>query len=106
MQDIVIYDVGAMLAYSKRRSYKENIITMFDTYIKFLQGNGLTKHNMLPENTLPDKCTIIKESDFTEEGLEFVKKAEQKWFKFVDHGGSPEDTSILEKELSKIRSKK
>ena len=104
MAKILIADVGFMLGQSKRKSHQELIVRMFTTYIGFLQEHGLTTRIILEGGALPDAKTRIMSSDLTEEGLTFVKKAEQKWFGAVDRGASPDDTSILAKELARLRS--
>jgi hypothetical protein len=45
-------------------------------------------------------------SDLTDEGFEFIKRAEQKWFRALDRGQSPEDTRILDKVLANLRAGK
>ena len=104
MAETLIADVGFMLRQSKRRSYQDLIVRMFTTYITFLQENGLTTRTILEGSALPDASTRIMSSDLTEDGLAFVRRAEQPWFSAVDRGVSPEDTAILEKELTKLRS--
>ena len=106
MQDIIIYDVGFMLTASKRRSHKDLITRMFANYIRFLQDRGLTARTIIVPGALPDATTRIMQSDLTEEGFRFVKRAEQKWFGAVDRGQSPEDTKILENVLANLRAGK
>jgi len=103
---MLISDVGFILGASKRRSYREGTIRMYFTYITFLQNNGLTTRTILAPGVVPDATTKIMRSDLTDEGFEFVKRAEQKWFSAVDRGASPEDTRILEKQLSILRAGK
>ena len=100
------YNVGSMLSASKRTSYREHIIRMFDSYIRFLQGNGLTTRQILAEGELPTADTKIVRSDLTGEGIAFIKRAEQKWLGAVDRGTPPENTTILERELKKLRGEK
>lgn len=45
----------------------------------------------------------IRSDELTEEGLEFMRTAYQKWLRMLDRGGDPSDTRILEKELAKQR---
>jgi hypothetical protein len=106
MEEMIIYDVGFMLGASKRRSHKDQVTRMFSTYIGFLQNSALTTRTIVAPGAVPDATTRIMRSDLTDEGFEFVKRAEQKWFRAVDRGGSPESTGILEKELSILRAGK
>ena len=105
MENFILYDVGAMISSSKRTSHRLHVVTMFDSYIRFLQSNGLTNGPLLKDNISPGAETKIWKSDLTDEGFEFIKVAEQKWFKAVDNGTSPKDCTILENELNKLRSK-
>ena len=100
-----IYDVGFMLSASKRRSYGESIIRMFDTYLRFLQDHGLTTREVLGPDETPDENTAVLRRDLTDEGWEFIKSAQDKWFHAVDQGTSPEDTSLLKQTLIKLRAK-
>lgn len=104
-EEMELYDVGFMLSRSKRRSYRESIIRMFNTYLRFLQDHNLTTRLLLEPNEVPSENTIVKRKDLTDEGWEFIKLGQDKWFSAVDRGTSPENVSILEKTLSKIRNK-
>ena len=100
-----VYDVGFMLSASKRRSYRESVIRMFDTYLRFLQGHGLTTRELLGHNETPDQNTSVTRADLTDEGWEFITIAQDKWFRAVDQGASPEDATLLEETLTRLRAK-
>lgn len=106
MDDMEIYNVGFVLAASKRTSYRKEVIETYNIYFRFLQDNGLTTRILLGPDELPTADTKVMQSDLTEEGDEFIRRAEQKWFGATDRGMSPENSTLLEKELAKLRSKK
>lgn len=103
MEDLQIYNVGFMLSASKRRSYRQNIIQRFDIYLRFLQNHDLTTRVLLEPGKSPDDNTVVMRSDLTEEGMAFIREAEQRWFSAVDRGMSPEDTSLLTEAVTKLR---
>ena len=76
---------------------------MFSEYIAFLQENGLTTRTILDSGAEASTETKIMASDLTAEGLDFVRRAEQRWFAAVDRGVPPEDTTILLSELQRLR---
>lgn len=102
MTDELILDIGFFFSASKNRTYREQVVSTFSTYINFLQDNGLTTRVVLPERIVT-KDTKLWKSDLTQEGLEFVKNVEQRWLKSLDRGTSSEDVTMLERELAKLR---
>ena len=105
MTDELILDIGTFFSASKNRSYREQVISTFSTYVNFLQDNGLTTRTVLTERAV-SQDTKLRKSDLTEEGLEFVRNVEQRWLKSLDRGTSGDDTTMLERELAKIRQTK
>jgi len=101
--DKTIYDVGYVLGWSKKTSYKRDAINYYNIHFRFLQDHGLTKRSILLGSDLPDENTVIRESDLTEEGIRFAGIAEMTWGAAVERGTPPEDTSILERELANLR---
>lgn len=77
----------------------------FRNFIHFLQTNGLTTKTILSSDTLVNDDTAIMSSDLTEEGFLLYKNRYAKWIdNIMDKGKSPDDLTVLEKELKKIRS--
>ena len=103
MTDMVIVDIGGLYAASKNLSYRADIKSMFEIYIGFLQDAGLTTRTFLePGDDLPSDLKI-RRSDLTDEGFEFVKRAQSKWLMSKDRGRPITDVSLLQKELTKLR---
>ncbi len=103
MADMLIIDPGVLYATSKNRSYRKKITVALATYIRFLQDAGLATRTILQSDEHVDENLKVWKSDLTDEGFEFVKRAEQKWFRALDRGKSPTDLSILQKELARLR---
>jgi hypothetical protein len=81
----------------------ESIHNRFRAITAFLQENGLTvKHILGSEEQITDDLSI-RSVDLTEEGLVLMKKCYDKWLQRVDQGMPPEDLSIFQKELAKLR---
>ena len=72
---------------------------------KFFQDNGLLKKEIVSSLEDIQNEDEIRKSDLTEEGWQLMKTGYPKWQKRVDAGKPASDTSILDKELQKIRSK-
>jgi len=70
---------------------------------RFLRENDLLARPLAASFDEIDDDYCIRASDLTAEGLDLVKAAYDRWLKKIDRGGNPEDTSILEKALKKIR---
>jgi len=103
MDDFTLYSVGHMLGSSKRRSHRDKTLHIFDIYIHFLQDNNLTTHAILPSGALPGPETVVRRSDVTDEGFEFLRRAEPKWFRALSRGTPPTNIGILQRELAKLR---
>jgi hypothetical protein len=103
MTDRLIVDISGLYAASKNLSYRAEIKTIFETYIRFLQDAGLTTRTFLqPEDDLPSDVRI-RRSDLTDEGFEFVKRVQNNWLMSKDRGRPLTDISLLEKELKELR---
>ena len=103
--DITIFDTKFLLAASKSKSYQENVLRRAKVLVNFLQEHQLTHLRLLKHGEIPNGDFVIKKSDLTEEGFELIKRGLDKWSKAYVSGASIEDTTILEKELAKIRAK-
>jgi len=71
--------------------------------IKFLQENGLTTRHLAGSINDLDEDFGIHTDDLTSQGLALMKAAYQEWVRKVERGMSPDDTSILERGLERIR---
>ena len=101
MSDFLIASAEFSLAASKNKTYQEHVKVSFKTLIKFLDDNALLVNKII-YNEINNNTKIMK-SDLTKEGFDLVAKALDKWFSAQDRGKAPDDTTILERELKKIR---
>ena len=106
-----LYNVGGMLQSSKRLSYRQRLVAGHNTYFRFLQDNGLTTRVILEAGQLPGPETVVRRGDLTEEGFEFIRRAEKKWWGMFDRRAATDpsavnDTRILERELKKLRAER
>ena len=107
-KDFEVLYFGSLLRASKSKTYRDSITKYFHTMIVFFQENDLFLHEMLAPGKVPHEEFAVMRSDLTNEGYELVKHGLDKWTKKVtnpDSGIPVEDTSILERELAKIRGK-
>ena len=105
MKDFTVFALDIHLAASKRKSYREHAIRYYQILAEFLQKHDLLTRRLLEPSEFPDAEFKVMRSDLTDEGYELVKGGYQEWARKVEKGMPPEDTSILERELAKIRDK-
>lgn len=77
----------------------------FEAVIRFLQEKGLTTRVIVSDFSAINDETCIRVSDLTEEGMLLIKKAYGKWVDYAVDNGRPDDMSILERALKKIKKK-
>jgi hypothetical protein len=104
--NFILIDVQFFLKQNRSRSWREQILTMLSTLCRFLQENGLVTVHLIDEDQLVSDQLEVRRKDFTDEGFEFYRRAEQKWLGAIDRGTPPTDTRILERELAKLRAEK
>jgi hypothetical protein len=104
--EFIIFSVPGQLSFSKRRSHREQTLLIFTALCNFLEQNDLVNEKLLDEQGQVSDKLEVRRKDFTAEGFEFYRRAEQKWLTAIDRGKPPSDTSILERELRKLRSEK
>lgn len=103
------YTITKMAWYTQRPDNpfpRDAVVTQFRTLMRFLDENGLSSRKLLdpPDRELSDDVAITTE-DVTAEGLEFMNRGYEKWLNALDRGKSPADTTILARELAKLRGK-
>lgn len=89
----------------KSRLSKKEIV---GNYARFLQDHGLAKHTLCKEApNIPDRFTIYLR-DITPEGYELHQLCYLRWLGTLDRrmGRNPEDTGLLKRSLSKLRTTK
>ncbi len=84
----------------------EKIYGRFLAVAQFLNQHGLVRRPLLPEGAQITDDFAIKSDDLTEEGLQLMKKAYDKWLRAVDKGKSYTDMSLFDRELLKVRAAK
>jgi hypothetical protein len=82
---------------------KARAVLAFQTFIYFLQDNGLTRRTILKPGEQPSASTQIWASDLTDEGNRLMEAAHMKWISSLDIEERPTDISILVKALGRIR---
>jgi hypothetical protein len=88
---------------SKSKAYRALIERIFGTLVIFLQEHGLVTRTLLPRGAAIDERFVIRRSDLTDEGFEFYRRVEQRWFSAIDKGLAPTDTSLLDNTLRTLR---
>ena len=99
----LITDVKFLLSQSKNRTYRQRTIDVSQTFINFLQNNGLTLRVILADGEIPGDTTEVYDEDLTDEGNAVVDLAYNKWLRGHDRGKAISDISILEKALKTVR---
>ncbi|RHW16242.1 hypothetical protein D1610_16775 [Sphingomonas gilva] len=82
---------------------REKIIQDHYFLAKFLQDNALLKRNLMSAIEDITDDFEVSSDDLTEDGLAMMKAGYEKWLGKVDNGMSPEDVTLLEKALKKVR---
>ena len=103
-KDRLVLSIGAELAASKNRRYRESVYHSYEVLVSFLQEQKLTTRRLLESSERPPNNFQIRSSDLTEEGAELLHRALEEWMDAIASGKSAEtDVSILERELKQIR---
>lgn len=84
---------------------REHIVKRFYVIAKFLQDNELSLRQLVRDEQEIDDEFCIASGDLTEEGLAVMKSAYDKWLQKVDNGMPPEDLTILNRALSRIKAR-
>jgi hypothetical protein len=82
---------------------REHVVRRFHIVANFLQANGLTSRNLSCQISDIEDSFGISSDDLTDEGVAFMRAIYDKWLTKVDNGMSPEDVTLLQKSLNKIR---
>ena len=100
----IVFKVSWLTQNPGNEDRRDEIVNHFYHITKFLQENELLVRPMFNGiDDLTDDFTLLS-SDLTAEGLALMRAAYHKWLGKVDNGMSPEDVSLLEKALKKVRS--
>jgi len=82
---------------------REHIEHRFRVIATYLQDRGLTVRPILAPGGTIDDDFAINAHDLTDEGMAIARAAYHKWLTKVDKGMPPDDVSLLDKALAKIR---
>jgi hypothetical protein len=82
---------------------REQIIRRFYSVTKYLQDNHLTARTILVNPGDVTEEFALRSEDLTEEGLALMKAAYDKWLSKVDQTMDPDDLTIMERALKRIR---
>lgn len=99
----IIIKVGWLTNTPGYGDMRDEIIDHVYSIAKFLQKNKLTQKPLISNRSEIDDEFSISSDDLTEEGLSLMKLSYDKWLRKVDRGMSPQNTTLLEKTLRKIR---
>lgn len=103
MSDDLMIDVGYMLRASKRLGHKEIVRRQCQSFILFIQQEGLLVKPLLDEGEKVSDDFMLMESDLTDLGVKYFDKIYLKWVGRIDKGADPDDASYLEKSLAKMK---
>ncbi|WP_162868434.1 hypothetical protein [Pseudomonas viridiflava] len=106
MIDLVKFSLPLLLSRNKNLQYKKNIMDMSVSLLRFLESENLISIGPFTDSGELKSDFELRESQFTEEGLEFFKRAVPKWWNKIDRGLDRSDVTYLESELLKIRAAK
>jgi len=94
------YDFASILAASKNKSYKEQVIKASTSLMNFLIEKSLLKIDPFGEDRMIKKDLIIFKDDLTEAGqFLFTSGALYKWLDYTDRSGKLDNFKHLEKAL-------
>lgn len=82
---------------------RDSIIRDFYFLTNFLQDNGLVRQPLMRSIDDITDDFAISTDDLTDDGLAVMKEAYDRWVQKIDNGMSPEDVTLLEKTLRRVR---
>jgi len=82
---------------------REQIVRRFCVVANFLQSNGLTTRDLSCQEAEIGDSFGISSDDLTGDGMAVMKAAYDRWLTKVDNGMPPEDVTLLQKALKKVR---
>ncbi len=93
----VISQVSWLTQTGGNENRRDSIIRHFYFVSKFLQDNAFERQEDIGDDF------AIRSDDLTDDGLAVMKAAYDKWMQKVDNGMNPENVSLLERALKRIR---
>lgn len=106
--DDVVEDTAAIAAMSRRRSWKQGIYLISWHLARFLDAHSLSTRKLAADTPEEMADFVLRVRDLTLEGRYFYREGVQKWYMWLDRGDethphNPDNTSVLERELKKLR---
>jgi hypothetical protein len=106
MSPFTIDKVGWHTSVKGNTETLEKIHGRFNAIAVFLEQKGLVRHRLCRDGLQIGDDFAIRSDDLTDEGLQLMTNAYDKWLKAVDKGKSFTDTTLFDRELLKIRAKR
>jgi hypothetical protein len=75
----------------------------FFALVSFLQGQGLTRRQIVSDISDVTADSELRSTDLTDEGMALIKRAYDKWASSMDITHDYDDIGILQTELTKMR---
>jgi hypothetical protein len=102
-QPFTVFQVAWLTKTPGNDGRRSEIIRHIYQIAKFLQDRALVVRPLMQGIDDITDDFALSSSDLTDEGLAVIKTAYHKWLTKVDNGMSPEDWSLLETTLKKVR---
>jgi hypothetical protein len=99
----LVFKVSWLTQRPSEEHRRDEIVEHFYQVTKFLQDNGLVRRRLMQSSADITDDFKLSSADLTVNGLAVMRAAYHKWLTKVDNGMSPEDWSLLEKALKKVR---
>lgn len=102
-QPFTIFQVAWLTKTPGNEGRRSEIIRHIYQIVKFLQDRDLLVRPLVQGiDGVTDDFALLS-SDLTDDGLAVIKSTYDKWLTKVDNGMSPEDWSLLDRALKKVR---
>jgi hypothetical protein len=83
---------------------KDALIRRFFALVSFLQKQGLTTREIVSDISEVTEESELRSTDLTGEGLALLGRSYKRWAANMDISHDYDDTSILQRELARMRS--
>lgn len=101
--NLKIYDLQAVIAEEKGVEKKHAAMRRALALMQFMVDNELIQFDPFYSNGELKRDLVIMLSDLTEDGRLFMQKEWPEWRAWVDRGGDPFKTDMLDRRLKALR---
>lgn len=101
--NLKIYDLQAVIAEEKGLEKKHAAMRRALALMQFMVDNELIRFDPFYSNGELKRDLVLKRSDLTEEGVFFMQEEWPEWRAWVDRGGDPSKTDMLDRRLKTLR---